>query len=218
MIPSLFYHQVMPADALTPAVTPDEFRRQMGYLQGRGYAFLGLESPADSGKAIRLSFDDGFLCMMDHVVPTLVERRIPAAFFIVAGAVGGKDSWHCGREPLLDWTQLREMVGQGFTIGSHSMTHPRLNEIPLDQARREIADSKKLLEDRLGVGVNHFAYPKGRWNGQVADLVRESGYQAGWATRSGDGSTFSRRRHPIAPRTGALRFATKVLRIRLNLA
>jgi peptidoglycan/xylan/chitin deacetylase (PgdA/CDA1 family) len=218
MIPSLFYHQVLPADPSTPAVTPEEFRGQMDYLRRRGYAFLGLDSPGDSGKAVRVSFDDGFACMMEHVVPTLVEQRIPAAFFIVAGAVGGKDSWHCGREPLLEWAQLREMVRQGLLIGSHSMSHPRLNEVSSDQARAEIVDSKKLLEDRLGVAIDHFAYPKGRWNAQVADLVREAGYKAGWATRSGDGSPFARRRHPVAPGTGAIRFATKVLRIRLNLA
>jgi peptidoglycan/xylan/chitin deacetylase (PgdA/CDA1 family) len=209
----------MPGDPSTPAVTPEEFRRQMGYLKRRGYDFRGLvESTPPSRKAVQISFDDGFSCMMDHVLPILVELRIPAAFFIVAGAVGGKDTWHCGRESLLDWPQLREIVRQGFTIGSHSLTHPRLNEIPPDRARVEIVESKKLLEDRLGVGIDHFAYPKGRWNRDVATLVRDAGYKAGWATRSGDGSAFARRRHPIAPRTGAIRFATKLLRIRLNLA
>jgi peptidoglycan/xylan/chitin deacetylase (PgdA/CDA1 family) len=208
----------MPLDPVQPAVTPEEFRHQMDHLGRRGYRFLRLGQAGEPGPAVSLSFDDGFLCMMDHVVPTLVDRRIPAAFFIVAGAVGKTDAWHCGKEPLLDWPQLRELVRLGFTIGSHSLTHPRLNEVPLDAARAEISDSKKLLEDRLGATVAHFAYPKGRFTPAVADVVREAGYQAGWATRSGDDSPFARRRHPIAAGTGAFRFAAKMLRLRWNLA
>ena len=68
----------------------------------------------------------------------------------------------------------------GIRFGSHTVTHPIISRVDGDRARREIAESKSTIEERLGVSVTGFAYP----NGGPADflpetktLLRESGYR-----------------------------------------
>ena len=66
-----------------------------------------------------------------------------------------------------DWDDLREL---GMTVGAHSVSHPRLADIPRTVAAQEIAHS---LEN-IGAGVP-FAYPDGSWDEEVLDLCRRSG-------------------------------------------
>ena len=129
-----------------------------------------------------LTFDDGFRSVFEAALPVLVARRVTAVQFLVATLVGKTDAWdHPIGEPpqaLMDDGQVREWLAAGQTIGAHTLTHPRLAEIPLADARREIFESKQRLEDRFGVAVEHFCYPYGSYNEAVRDLVGEAGYRA----------------------------------------
>jgi len=82
---------------------------------------------------------------------------------------------------MLQWSQLAAMRRAGHVIGSHSMTHPNLTRIGLLEARRELCESKRLLEDRLGEPVTHFSYPCAilppHWNDHTEALTRELGYR-----------------------------------------
>jgi Polysaccharide deacetylase. len=51
----------------------------------------------------------------------------------------------------MNWEELSFLVKEGVEIGSHTLTHPFLTKIPPAEARREIEDSKKLLEDKLAL-------------------------------------------------------------------
>jgi peptidoglycan/xylan/chitin deacetylase (PgdA/CDA1 family) len=77
---------------------------------------------------------------------------------------------------LLSWEKVAEMSRNGIDVGAHSVTHPILTKMPLEQARTEILQSKKEIERRLGKAVRFFAYPNGDFNTQIANLVRESGF------------------------------------------
>lgn len=67
-------------------------------------------------------------------------------------------------------------VYDGFTIANHSLTHPHLDQIPPDTARREIADARDALQQHFAQPVDGFAYPFGRYNDTVMDLVRAAGH------------------------------------------
>lgn len=54
----------------------------------------------------------------------------------------------------------------GFSIANHSLTHPD-DEIPVDAARREIAEGRDRLEAFFGKSVTGFAYPFGTYNEAV---------------------------------------------------
>ena len=126
------------------------------------------------GPVFCLSFDDGHLSWRDVVVPILHELDVPATFFLSTGLVGQPGN--------LTWNDCREMRAAGLRFGSHTVSHPRLADRADDDAAREILDSKKEIEDELGVDVRDFAAPYGNPAVDFLDrdvrIVREAGYRS----------------------------------------
>jgi peptidoglycan/xylan/chitin deacetylase (PgdA/CDA1 family) len=77
---------------------------------------------------------------------------------------------------LLDWEMIAEMEKAGVSFGSHSDQHPVLTLEDTHTIEREIRRSKRILEDRLGHRVSHFAYPNGRCNAAISGLVARLGF------------------------------------------
>lgn len=83
---------------------------------------------------------------------------------------------------MLSWEDVRDMVRDGFRIGAHSTTHAVLTMASSEEARMEISESKKTLEDRLQLDVKTFSYPFGQHNAGIIKMVKASGYQAAVTT------------------------------------
>lgn len=66
------------------------------------------------------------------------------------------------RGSMMNWNQVREMRDAGISFGCHTMTHPVLSRLTADALQREVAESKWLIEHRLGVRVDDFAFPFGK--------------------------------------------------------
>ena len=85
----------------------------------------------------------------------------------------------------MNWREAKELSTSGFEIGSHSVTHPALPELTEDQAAHEISASKQALEAKLGVEIRHFAYPYGRFDACIRNLVGVAGYRTACSTLLG---------------------------------
>ena len=86
---------------------------------------------------------------------------------------------------FLSWDQIREMnKSRLITIESHSLTHPRLTDISLDDVTREIIGSKKRIESELGEKITSFCYPDGRVSEEIKASVKNSGYSSGLAVKT----------------------------------
>jgi peptidoglycan/xylan/chitin deacetylase (PgdA/CDA1 family) len=70
-------------------------------------------------------------------------------------------------------------------VGSHSLSHPRLHELPEDVAQHEIAESRAALRNMLGVPIEHFAYPFGAFTTEIIEWVRRAGYSSAVTVRPG---------------------------------
>ena len=175
---------------------PQRFEQQMAWLS-RHHSPVGLDrlleildgaAPAPENP-VAVTFDDGFASTFEHALPVLSRYRIPATMFIVAGRIGADNDWmHRRGRPrrrLMDAAQIREMEAAGVSIGSHTLSHPRLPECRHDDKGREIGDSKARLEDLLGHAVEHFAYPYGQYDDRDRERVAEAGYRSACSTRSG---------------------------------
>ena len=185
----LMYHKIAPAPAATnlPAlyVDPGEFDRQMEELIEAGLACVPYGEVAASGErqsGFCLTFDDGFRNVFDQALPILQARGLKAIQFIVAGLIGGEDTWDraIGEPPqaLMDEGMIREWLAAGHEIGSHTLSHPHLPGLPREQARQEIFESKQRLEDRFSVPIRHFCYPYGDNDEAVREMVGEAGYES----------------------------------------
>ncbi len=78
--------------------------------------------------------------------------------------------------------QVRELRASGMLIGAHTVAHPILAGLSVDEVRREIAESRRTLEDLIGERVAHFAYPNGQPDQDYSDdtvrIVREMGFDS----------------------------------------
>ena len=184
----LMYHKI---SAPTPGtrwpglyVQPGGLARQVDELLAAGLPCVpydgALAAIRRGERGFCLTFDDGFLSVLENALPVLRPRRVRAMLFVVAGLIGGSDEWDHpigeGPHALMDDGHLREWLAAGHEIGAHTLTHPHLTRLPRARARAEIFGSKAVLEDRFGVPVRHFCYPYGDQDEAVRDLVAEAGF------------------------------------------
>jgi len=182
--PILCYHKIAvpPPRARIKGLylEPSLFRQQIQELDEEGFSFV---SPADChpSKAIAITFDDGFVSNLIEAVPLMKKVGVQAINYLVADRLGKTSDWEAREggeaDPLMDGSQVREWLAAGHQIGAHTCTHPRLSFLSRDQAKEEIFASKKKLEDRFGLPMDHFAYPFGDYNETTVELVREAGFK-----------------------------------------
>lgn len=118
-------------------------------------------------KAITLSFDDGHPADL-KVAERLARHGLTATFYVPVRNSEG--------QPVIDAAQLQALAASGFEIGGHTLDHRRLVPLGKAEARRQIADGKKALEDRLGEAIHGFAYPGGAGGRREQRLVEEAGF------------------------------------------
>lgn len=78
-------------------------------------------------------------------------------------------------QSVMSPSQIRNIDAR-FEIGSHTYDHCFLNNVDMAQARHQVEEGKKILEDMLGKSVAGFCYPGGKYRPEHADLVREAGF------------------------------------------
>lgn len=78
--------------------------------------------------------------------------------------------------------ELRALRAAGIEIGAHSVTHPDLSALSYEQAREELEESKRQLEEVLDEPVEVAAYPFGRATEETARACRDAGFHAACVT------------------------------------
>lgn len=85
---------------------------------------------------------------------------------------------------LAGWDELRRLDPRIITIGSHTLSHPILTNLKLQEMEIEVAQSRRMLEARLRRTVDLFAYPNGDLNTAVHECVRRH-YRAAVSVEEG---------------------------------
>lgn len=81
---------------------------------------------------------------------------------------------------MLSWEMIKEMEAAGISIGSHTLSHAILSRESRERVRREVSQSKEILEGRLKTSVPAFAYPNGTpadFNDTVVNEIKMAGYR-----------------------------------------
>ena len=128
---------------------------------------------------IVITFDDGYASSFEQGMRLLESVDCKATQFLVSGRIGKVNDWDRTGEPLMDVPQIREWLAAGHSIGSHTVSHPDLTRLTVEESREEISASRKSLEDTFGVAVIDFAYP---YDERILELVQEAGYSAAVTT------------------------------------
>lgn len=182
-LPILMYHYIekeVPQESLIRkklTISPQIFENQLKSLNAAGYEyyFASVAPAIIAGKikparpAVILTFDDGYADFYSVGLPFLKKYKAKATVYVIANAIGGK--------VYLSGAEIKELIASGLVeIGSHTLDHVALKERTELEQRRQIEESKIILEKKFNIKINTFAYPYGSFSAKTADLVRAAGY------------------------------------------
>lgn len=138
------------------------------YEMYRSWSALGKDAPSDRHRLYR----------------QLYERLHPLRLEVREAVLDQLRQW-AGMTPLgrsshrtvstAELTALRHH--KLIEIGAHTLTHPFLSILPVDQQEIEIQQSKAHLEDCLGQPVTSFSYPHGSYTEETVSMVRRAGFE-----------------------------------------
>ncbi|MCC7486344.1 MAG: polysaccharide deacetylase family protein [Burkholderiales bacterium] len=126
--------------------------------------------------------------MVDAVLDEVRRRPPRERAEIVAGVADALRARLPG-DLMMTSTQVKRLSDEGMEIGGHTTNHPVLAALGEAEARSEIEENKRRLEDITGAPVRLFAYPNGKpgrdYRREHVALVRQAGYRAAVSTAHG---------------------------------
>ena len=186
----LCYHAIEDGWTSPLAVSPAQFESHCAWL-ARHRTVVPLREALDQmdtrGRLrtgmVALTFDDGFLSVLDAALPILNRYRLPATFFVVAETLtpGGRAvDWVDTPPPypmrVLSPADVLQLRDEGMEIGSHSYSHLDLTILSTQECVSDLIHSREVLEDLLKTRVPYLAYPRGRHNSGVREAAAAAGY------------------------------------------
>ena len=185
-VPIFMYHHI--ADSPFGSdfyVSPDNFASEMKLLHDWGYTTITtsmLVQAITQGSAlpphpIIITFDDSWGSQYTNAFPVMKQYGFTGVLYTVV-AYMNQPSGVDTDPSYLTTDQIKEMAANGWEVGSHTETHQVLIFATDDQIRYEVLQSRKDLEQELGLPILTFAYPIGAANSAVTDYVHFAGYIA----------------------------------------
>jgi peptidoglycan/xylan/chitin deacetylase (PgdA/CDA1 family) len=193
--PILYYHSVWRGTGQWGfRVSTEDFEWQIRHLT-ENYRVVSLDRLVECirrGEAVNgaaaVTFDDGYEDNYTNALPILEKYRCPATIFVVTGFVGGQIQLEEEGEVLrpLSWEQMKEMGKTGLiTFGAHTYSHRMLTDLTSADMETEVEDCRRILQEHLQQPIDHFCYPTGKFNANVAEVVRRSGFLSACSTVQG---------------------------------
>lgn len=116
-------------------------------------------------KAVALSIDDGpHILYAPKILDVLRKDGVHATFFVV------------GKKVLEHPELVKRMLAEGNEVGNHSMTHPRLDTLPLDEVRKEIAGCHMAVYQATGYRMNLLRPPGERYTPEDLKVAKALHY------------------------------------------
>ena len=222
----LCYHAVASDWPSALAVRADELERQLRLLVRRGYRGVTFEQAVaepDDRPRVAVTFDDGYRSVLRRALPVLDRLGLPGTVFVPTDFVGregpmrwpGIEEWIGGpHEPELtpmSWDELGLLRDAGWEVGSHTCSHPRVSRLDDAALARELGDSRRVCERRLGP-CRTLALPYGDGDARTLAAARDAGYVAVAGLPDGGARGPGWPRVGIYPADGPARFRLKVSR------
>lgn len=248
----LAYHNISPYEAEQDEmfyydVSLESFEKQMQFLYDRHINVITLDNFVVScingenipERSVVITFDDGYKNIYQIAYPILRKFNFPATIFLATGYIGtkrilpglehhlkkiGNQNNGMNHWLHLSWEEIREMSRDGISLGSHTMTHPKMGALNKKQIEWEITESKRLIEKKTGIRVKHFSYPYSFLGGQLGDprvletvktILKAEGFEAACSTEIGTNlkktDIFALKRVQIFNKDSLFHFKEKVM-------
>jgi len=188
-IPVLSYHSISNENSPL-SLSVEQFEKQLFFLKKNNFKSIFFnEVNSSEKKKIIITFDDGYKDLIINCLPLLKKYGFKCICYIVTNNIGKTNIWDfnnksINKKELMSKKDLNEWINQGMIIGSHTSDHLDLTKLSIKATQNQIVNSKNLLEDNFGIGVDSFCYPYGKYNLQVLQIVKNSYKNAVTTNRS----------------------------------
>ena len=226
----LLYHNVgdeIYNDRYSVNVSLDDFLDQMRFLSSNGYKVFKLEELINKikkkepipDKSIAITFDDGYSENLPSILSILNRYAFAATFFVTINYINGSFNYpkdnYWEYLSFFTWEQLKTLLSAGHSIGSHFYSHENLLTLSYSEIKKEITESRKSIANKLGINVDLFSYPYGKFNKRVKDILNENDGLAACTSIPGNNSyrtdLYAIKRIPINPGDDISKFKKKIL-------
>lgn len=187
-----------------------DFERQLKYLRNYG-DFISMDEVqlmlsgelSIDGRYFCISFDDGYRCLYDNMLPITYSMNIPVIIYLPTDYVDLNENNPADIPKIvenlpgsskilsfLSWSQCRDMLTMKISFGSHTKTHARLSLLSNSKIEEELKLSKHVIEEELKSICKHFACPWGRinldFNSKISiPIAKQLGYSTFSTTNRG---------------------------------
>ena len=169
---SLMYHRFNENKYPSTNVQMDIFKKQINIIKNKNYEFeipknfdLSFNKPKTK-KKILITIDDAFTSFYENAWPFLKENKIPFILFVSTQPVGKKG--------YMTWEQIKEVEKENFAfIGNHSHSHEYLLDFSFTDFKKDIDNSIKIFNEKLGYNPIFFSYPFGEYSLEQTNYIKE---------------------------------------------
>jgi len=202
-VPILVYHHVYPegtpelkaatGESAAGVIGEAEFRRHMDFISTENWNVVSTSDVVDwiidgtplPDRALALHFDNGWLDTRTVTMPIVKAFGMTATCFPITDGVEAATEGQIAsvrtltegqiEKPFMTWQQVGELSDEGWEIGAHTATHPKVAEKHAEEGDDgvlwEVETSNALFRKRLGMIPQHFAYPSGSRNDRTDELL-----------------------------------------------
>ena len=166
------YHRFNENKYPSTNIQMDVFTKQINIIKDKRYEFenpknfdLTFNKPK-SKKKILLTIDDAFSSFYENAWPFLKKNKIPFILFVSTEPVG--------KNGYMTWDQIREVEKENFAfIGNHSHSHEYLLDLSFNDFKKDIDNSIKIFDEKLGYNSIFFSYPFGEYSLEQINYIKK---------------------------------------------
>lgn len=168
-------------------------QQQLLWHDQLGFAILALIKQPGGTQRLMMTLDEAGLSasepsnLLSNVVSGSKQLTLEARLRLIETlklASGNTPAPEFAR--LMTFEELAQLAHDGHEIGSHSMTHCLMPECDDSALAYEVTESRRVLQDRLGLAIETFCYPNGNADARTAHAVAQAGYRRAVTTRWGN--------------------------------
>jgi peptidoglycan/xylan/chitin deacetylase (PgdA/CDA1 family) len=184
-IPVLLYHDISDEYRDPYTISPSLFAAQMEWLHDNGFRAIPVRDivrPPGNGKAVVLTFDDGYASYMEYAFPLFREYGFHSTIDVI-GSLAGKFLHEGGNRPMLAWDEYRVLLRSGrvdigcHSYGLHAAARKGALGVSAGTLRQDLRTFRDVLRRETGESTEILAWPYGLYDAQRIAIAREEGFR-----------------------------------------
>ncbi len=163
---------VVDEECANNTIRPSELENLIIMLKKHGYQFDTVSGAIENPKpkTVAFTFDDGYIDNYLYLFPIIKKHNVKVTCFITNQ--GETNRRYMNPEQILEMDKSNLVE-----FGGHTATHTDLDSVSPEECMKAIEDNKAWIEKILNREIYSFAYPRGRHNDEVINVIKNAGYK-----------------------------------------